>query len=357
LEGTSYHLLMSNADAELQSGLDALLALCARLPVIRVTFTLVAREPVLLPEGYAGNLVKGVLGAAVRKTLCLKRNTTCEECDLRSACPYSLLFEAPSAEPSPFKLARKPHPLVFEAPVITTPRLEPGDSFCFSTTLFGEGLRFLPFLSTAVNHAASAGIGKRLPPHNRRGRLKFAKLEQRLVSGKIRLLADSRRVVRSPVVETVADYAAFDLPCAPANVNVTFPLLLRLKSRGKPVNSPTLPQLLQATLRRLRMLLDCKRADSGYDERPLLQAAAASERLAAAFQKASWRRYSARQGRDLFLWGITGSAAWCNVPPEAVALLQVARLLHIGKGTIYGLGALKLEVQADDVVDPCHSGQ
>ncbi|MGI6419419.1 MAG: CRISPR system precrRNA processing endoribonuclease RAMP protein Cas6 [Thermoguttaceae bacterium] len=54
-------------------------------------------------------------------------------------------------------------------------------------------------------------------------------------------------------------------------------------------------------------------------------------------------RYSGRQQRELQLHGVSGSLALPEGPGPLWPLLAAAAWLHIGKGTVMGLGQLRVE--------------
>lgn len=328
-----------------ESGLDAFLALCKQLPLARLEFTLRAKDPVLLSPGYQGNLVKGVIGASVRKTLCRKRSEDCETCGLQYACPYSRLFETPAdAEGNrPGALA---HPIVFEAPTLDNPQLEEGELFTFRATLFGEGIKFLPYLFVAAGLAAQQGLGKPLPATRRRGRMELLTLDQRLVSGNRKRLAGPRTSPQAPVAETLADYAGLVRHRKPRRVKVELlPPELKLLVKKRLIVEPSLPELVNAARWRLTLQLRNLKVDArGYHAGELLTACQAAPLVTSQFKRSDWSRYSGRQQQRVEYWGAVGWGEWEGVSPEAIAVLRAGEVLHLGKGTVYGLGGIKLTV-------------
>jgi CRISPR/Cas system endoribonuclease Cas6 (RAMP superfamily) len=57
------------------------------------------------------------------------------------------------------------------------------------------------------------------------------------------------------------------------------------------------------------------------------------------------RRYSARQGRPMTLGGLIGSFAFKGDLEPALPFLRLGELLHVGKGTSFGLGRYRLRFQ------------
>lgn len=74
-------------------------------------------RPIRLP-GFAGSAWRGAFGHALKKTVCVVRNTPCNQCLLKNACAYSVVFETPP--PANAEKMRKytaaPHPFVLQFP-------------------------------------------------------------------------------------------------------------------------------------------------------------------------------------------------------------------------------------------------
>jgi hypothetical protein len=126
------------------------------------------------------------------------------------------------------------------------------------------------------------------------------------------------------------------VPC-----RLEFPAPLRLIYRQRLVHAPTLADLTMALLRRLQQLS----AAAG----PLWAARADWLALAKSWPAGPWEgarcdlvRYSGRQRRDLTLAGVSGSLALPAGPGPLAALLAAGLWTHLGKGTVFGLGQLRV---------------
>ena len=60
--------------------------------VMRLRFLVVAQDPLRLPF-FAGSMLRGAYGHALRRLVCLTRAPACENCSLRATCPFPRLFE------------------------------------------------------------------------------------------------------------------------------------------------------------------------------------------------------------------------------------------------------------------------
>ena len=64
------------------------------IPIKTYRFYFSTERPIRLP-GFAGSAWRGAFGHALKKTVCVVRNTPCNQCLLKNACAYSVVFETP----------------------------------------------------------------------------------------------------------------------------------------------------------------------------------------------------------------------------------------------------------------------
>ncbi len=128
-----------------------------------------------------------------------------------------------------------------------------------------------------------------------------------------------------------------DTPC-----RLEFPAPLRLLRQGKLIASPTPADIALAALHRVCAL-------AGPDTDPLWAARRYWLELGRALPFESWQgrrldlvRYSGSQKTELELRGVAGSLALPAGPGPLSSLLAAAAWTHIGKGTVMGLGQLKI---------------
>lgn len=65
-----------------------------KVPAVRYEFVFGVTTPIRSPE-YAGSMIRGAFGRALRKTACMTRQSDCKSCPLYRTCPYTAIFEAP----------------------------------------------------------------------------------------------------------------------------------------------------------------------------------------------------------------------------------------------------------------------
>lgn len=112
-----------------------------------------------LPD-YAGSMLRGAFGHALRSIGCITREKDCTTCPLRRDCPYTILFEPVPPEHHPLQdFSRIPVPYIIEPPEWGTRVLHPGDTLSFHFTLIGCALQELPIAILAWRRALARGIG------------------------------------------------------------------------------------------------------------------------------------------------------------------------------------------------------
>ena len=136
------------------------------LPIARYRFSARALDAVQLPH-YAGSLLRGQFGAALRHLACMTRQPSCSGCPLRDTCPYPRIFEAPApAEHALQRFSAIPNAYVVEPPTPAlsidaapeAPVLAPGQTLSFHMVLIGKALEQLPLVIVAWQRALRQGL-------------------------------------------------------------------------------------------------------------------------------------------------------------------------------------------------------
>lgn len=111
------------------------------IPINRYRFYFDKPANLCLPD-YPGSAWRGALGHALKRTVCVVRNTVCQQCLLKTACAYSYIFETPpSANTEKMrKYTAAPHPFVLQL----GQNIENPQQYTLDLILFGYGQRFFP---------------------------------------------------------------------------------------------------------------------------------------------------------------------------------------------------------------------
>ncbi len=140
--------------------------------------------------------------------------------------------------------------------------------------------------------------------------------------------------------------AAWPLPGDPEHTTcrLVFPAPLRIRYRGRLVTRPQLPDIVAAALRRIGAFLPDEHRSSWKQIRQVAM------QLAREIPCGAWHgerldlhRYSARQKSEIDLFGVSGHFQLPEGPGPLWPLLLAASWLHVGKGTVMGLGQVQIE--------------
>ncbi len=301
------------------------------LPVRRYVWRVRVEDALRLPD-YAGSMLRGAFGHALRQIACVTRQKSCTDCSLKSACSYSYLFETP-VPPSMAVLRRypsAPHPIVIEAPL--GPRdLAEGETFSFSMVLIGRALFSVPLVVLAWQRACASGLGSR----------------------RIRVTLEAYREEGESDWRALEDPAHWkgDTPAIPPMPDRDLVLRFLTPYRGKHDGKLTSANDLRfrdffSHLQRRVGLLRAFHGPEGEWTWDYVAALEIAERVtweAVDAHWMDWTRYSSRQVREMQLGGVLGSYRLPNAELEPLwPLLYLGQWVHAGKNTSFGLGQYEI---------------
>lgn len=294
---------------------------------------------------YKGSTFRGAFGNALKKVMCVAHGQHCTSCLLAGSCLYVRTFEpgpcsASSSDrqsiPSP-PSARQPVPLppyVIEPDPDPTMRFAAGAGFGFNLLLFGEANKHFPYFVYAVDRMGQKGIGR-----YRNGRRSRFTIDRIICDG--RLLYDGQRqeLVSGPYGSTLE----MDFGSRQKRGDLTVELLtpLRLKYRNQLQAELPFHLLVRALLRRISSLfIQHGGGEPALDYRGLVARAQQVVTGEEDLRWCDWKRYSSRQEQTMLMGGLLGSITYRQVPDDYLPLFKLGRLLHVGKQTTFGLGAI-----------------
>ena len=285
-----------------------------------------------LPD-YAGSMLRGAFGHALRSIGCITREKDCTTCPLRRDCPYTILFEPVPPEHHPLQdFSRIPVPYIIEPPEWGTRVLHPGDTLSFHFTLIGCALQELPIAILAWRRALARGIG----PDDGTAELTSIVLEQ----------PDSSIPVYTPENGQIEPHetrlACPPPPAATIRLHITTPL--RLQNNGVPLKAQTVTEraLLMALVRRFALISEFHGEAAWQPDFRHLGELSSSVTGKRQLSWRDWQRYSSRQKQKMALGGLTGR--W-DLHGELAAFwpaLWFGQWLHAGKNASFGLGRYRI---------------
>jgi hypothetical protein len=329
------------------------------LPVARYSLTARVQQPLNLPD-YAGSLLRGQFGAALRNVACMTRQPTCSDCPLIQTCPYTRIFESPPPPKGSHALqdfSQIPNPYIIEPPTPGARVLDADDDFEFHLVLIGHAIDQLPLIIFALQRALAQGLTRQRVPTDLMQVDWVDELGDRHPVWGIEhpiLLVHPATI--TPLANT--SDAAQNMPVSaittgtkskePTEITLHIQTPLRLQHQGKPlgVGQLTPRALVSAVARRVALLMEFHAGQSGWGD-AAKHISHLSETLTDTqdLHWFDWTRYSSRQHQEMTLGGVLGT--W-TLRGDAATVAQIkpwlwlGQWLHVGKNATMGLGCYQL---------------
>jgi hypothetical protein len=301
------------------------------------------QREVRLPD-YAGSLLRGQFGAALREIACMTPQPVCNGCTLLKTCLYTRIFEAvPPEQHTLQKFSQIPNAYVIEPPQLDDPHLQADDILQFNMVLVGDAIEQLALVIFVWQRALTQGLTQS------RSAAHLVSVEWIAGDGPDATViwSDARTVItmHSPTLTLPAS------PAALQEVTLKFHTPLRLQHQGKPLRADQLDPhaVVAAVARRAALVLEFHARQPQWgplarDVAHLANSLTDSREL----QWFDWTRYSSRQKQEMTLGGLLGQ--WTlHGSTDAIAQiwpwLWLGQWLHVGKNATMGLGAYTLYSQ------------
>lgn len=304
------------------------------LHLARYRFHWRVKTSLLLPP-YAASTLRGVLGHALRRQVCLTRARSCKGCPLLTGCAYPAVFE-------PQSLPREPGGIpALSAYAIETPFTEeptgrlypPGAAYSFDMVLMGQAcLSELELLIAAWRAAFASGVGpqqgtavleavEHLPPQGE---------PVPVCSEQQPGLQQHHPRVRAPSFRGARD------------VQLELQTPLRIQQRGQLIDARNMTAaiLLRHLIRRVSFHA-CAQQPEAFEYEEIFQLNRLADQVrtgASELNWVDWERFSSRQQRKMKLGGLIGQWQLLQVPAPLLPLIYLGQWLHVGKETAFGLG-------------------
>lgn len=309
------------------------------IPYQRFRFTVEAQDTVLLP-GYAGSTFRGAFGTVFRRIVCALRQKECAVCMLNSTCAYAYIFETAPQGGARFlntgKYSKIPHPFIIEPPSSTGQPIRSGTCIEFHLVLVGRALHYLPYFVCTFDEIGKSGIGK--------GRGGYTLLSVESTEGNI--YSRESKTVSPCSACTLVIPDRIDLKDEPAmRVRLTFQTPLRIQHERKLATTMPFGLLVRNILRRVGLLYyhHCGGGEPTWNVPEIIAAAEAVAMEHNTLTWYDWERYSSRQRTLMKLGGLVGDITYAGLVGSLLPLLQAAEVLHVGKGTSFGLGKFTVQ--------------
>lgn len=292
-----------------------------RLPLFRYELTFRAREHITLPP-FQGKLWRGVFGAALKK---LSDSAALDGND-DAAQVYSYFFDTPKPHEGSAPFGKDaPLPYVIAAEVNAEPwRLAPGQPILLELTLIGRGNDAASMVFDAFAEAANTGLGKS--------------------RGRAELIRVGMLSAPSDLVGAAGNHS--EIPDAPEFVEVRLTSPMRIVRDHRVVGPEAFraEHLLITLVHRIANLVTLHTEEEWRPDFARLKELA--KRALVRDQRLTFldlMRWSSKQQKETPIGGLVGSLVLDMRGMEPLwPYLWLGQQVHAGKGTVMGLGAIRL---------------
>ena len=254
----------------------------------------------VMPYDFTGSTIRGVLGVALKKVVCINPSFECKGCFAKENCVYYDFYESDFAK--------------FRLKIKLFPRLD------FKIILFEESIKEAPFIISAVYKSLKEiGITK-----------KRIKIDNFVILYNNQLVFDGefKKFENKPLNFKVNDYKK------------DFTLKINTPVRIKENN-----RFVKDDIKLETLLRSINHRFSKLKNQPIKQLDFIPE-YETVYKNLSFKdltRYSNRQKTKMHLGGISGEIIYKNVDEKSYKLLKLGELIGVGKQVTFGLGDIEIE--------------
>jgi len=312
----------------------------------KFNLTIEAREPLILPH-YKGSTFRGGFGNTFKRVVCALRKKDCKDCLLKARCVYAYVFEtSPQGDTQIMnmnKYEKIPHPFIIEPPLGIEREYKPSESLSFNLILVGRALDYLAYFIYTFKELGESGIGKG------RGRyeLKTVKSYELGVEIEHKQIYSSDTKTISPFETAVItignkmqEYRASDSQ----SLTLKFCTPARIVYQRRLVSTLEFHILIRSLMRRLCLLyyFHCKAEAPLWDHNDLIKRAEEVIIEKNSLRWWDWERFSKRQNERMKMGGVIGEITYKGDIEPFLPILKAGEILHLGKGTSFGLGKYEI---------------
>ena len=309
----------------------------ATFPLARYRFEFQVTQPIRLPD-YAGSMLRGAFGHALRQLACMTRQKECDGCMLLGTCPYPAIFAPlPPATHALQKFSQIPVPYVIEPPAWGARLLQVSDTLHFHLVLIGRALRDLPLIILAWRRALAQGVGA----GDGTAELVCVVHCGATTEGDIEIYRPETGAI-IPHAQEVNLGNASDDNTRSATLQFNTPLRLQQNGHALPPEKLDARTLLMALIRRTSLLAEFHADGPLLTDFAPLFAACGGIRDDKNLIWRDWARYSARQHQKMHLGGVVGTWTLNGNLDLFAPFLRLGEWLHVGKEAAFGLGGYTL---------------
>lgn len=300
-------------------------------PIARYHFAFEVMQTIRLPE-YAGSMLRGAFGQALRRTACMVREKNCKDCPLFRTCPYTTIFEAPAPQTHSLQaFSQIPAPYIIEPPKWGMRIYQPGEILEFSIVLVGKALEQLALVTYAWQRAFAREVGH--------GKAQLANIYLEIPDGKQQIYDKAKRTIIEHSKHLEIDIR----PITSAKLSFMTPLRLQDNGHALSASKLTVRRFMMALIRRIALLSEFHMDSPIETDFHALSLQAEQIRDTRELTWRDWTRYSSRQRQTMQLGGVMGTWILTGISETYLPYLNLGQWLHVGKNATFGLGQYKME--------------
>jgi len=257
---------------------------------------------------FTGSMLRGVLGYALKRVVCINPSYQCKECFAISDCLYHQFYEEPNVFHK-YRLGLTLQPQKLD----------------FSFYLFEEATAALPYMLASIKKALEEeGVGSdRVPVH----------ISKILVNDNVVYDGNDFTSLKE-IVPYLFDVTT--LPDVGKEVKLTFTMPIRLKENNRLVRDHfSLHTLIGNIHNRYTQLKGENMTRLGYRVE--------GEILNSSLTFVEMRRYSNRHKKSMKIGGLKGELLIKDLDARSHAYLKLGEIIGAGKQTVFGLGSYTIE--------------
>lgn len=290
-------------------------------------FELITLEELRLPK-YKGSAFRGLFGHALRKTVCVTNMLDCAGCMLRQNCAYAYLFETFNDRNE--KVA---HPFIIIPPLNERQLFPEGDILKMEITLMGRAIEYLPFIIYTFREMGKRGLGFS------RGRFRVQAVYANYNGNRKLVYNHEKQIIHTDF----SRLNLFDLTAREIReAELEFITPTAIKVNGKVTLHMDFSLLIRNIIRRLKALSYFHNGSVGDLLDIDFNQAGAVETSAEDLRPFYWERMSTRQQKKIGFLGMVGRIRFRGDITPFSHLLQMGEWVHIGRGTVYGMGMYRM---------------
>jgi CRISPR-associated endoribonuclease Cas6 len=313
-----------------------------RLTYKKFTLEVEVKDLISMPP-YKGSTIRGGFGNVFKRVTCPFKSRECRDCMLISGCIYAYIFETSPKDDFTImnmsKYEKIPHPFVIEPPEEKTLTYHSGEKITFNLILVGRAVDFIPYFVYTFGELGNIGIG--------RGRGKYEL--KRVLQNDKEIYSTEEKTIKAtdPEVLEIPEADIF-LQCEEANddsIRLIANTPIRIVYRRRLASRLEFHILIRNLLRRIGLLyyFHCEKIPPKWDPRSIIREAEKVNIVKDNLRWFDWERYSQRQKSKMKMGGLIGDIVYEGNIRPFIPLLRAGEILHVGKGTSFGLGKYTLE--------------